>query len=320
MDVEALPGHTFGAVVRGVCLATVLQSSDPDKLTTLRQHCLDLFHQYGVLIFPKQRLTPQEELDFAKWFPHHSDAPIEERAGPYSDTFRRWKLPALPEVQVQGWGKLQDHHGVSGVMTPSVMCHEWHTDGIHELEKPCVYTSMYAVKVPPTGGDTLFCSGYEVWESLTAEEREDLGRRTVTYSSQRNRMSYDGCLATQGEPNVSNGPDVEVTSSAVAEYRHPLFRQHPVTGGVALFTAPLFMKEVAGCEGEHGKGAALIARLLRKGVQGAYRHKFSEGDLVIWDNRCILHSATPMPSLPPPGLRVVHRIRMSSTEIPVAPV
>jgi len=316
--VEPLPGHTFGAVVRGVCLATVLRSGEAESLKTLRHRCLDLFHQYGVLIFPKQCLTPQEELDIAKWFPHDPDAAIEERAGPYSEAFRKWKLPSLPEVQVQGWGEIREHHGVSGVMTPSVMSHEWHTDGIHELDHPCVYTSMYALEVPPSGGDTLFCSGYDVWDSLTTEERKDFCCRRVTYSSQRNRMSYDGCMATKGEPNVQNGPDAENISNSVKEFTHPLFRQHPVTGRMALFTAPMFMKEVSGCTEGHEEGAALLARLLRVGVQGAYRHRFSVGDLVIWDNRCILHSATPMPSLPPPGRRVIHRIRMSSKELPAS--
>ena len=58
-----------------------------------------------VLVFQGQQgLLPEQELAFAKWFPHDPKAPLTERAGPFSESYRKWKLPALPEIQVQGWG------------------------------------------------------------------------------------------------------------------------------------------------------------------------------------------------------------------------
>ena len=55
-------------------------------------------------------------------------------------------------------------------------------DGVHELECPCVYTRMLAVRVPPVGGDTLFCCGYTMWDGLTSEQKLDLGQRHVVYT------------------------------------------------------------------------------------------------------------------------------------------
>lgn len=155
-----------------------------------------------------------------------------------------------------------------------------------------------------------------------------LGRYTVVYSHRAHGMSTDGCQALpQAESNVHNGPSaVNPTADASAEVEettcHPLFRQHPMTGRVALFTAPMFMVAVKDGDGHalpSSEGHALVARLLHLAVRGAYQHHFEKNDLVLFDNRCMLHSATPMPSLPPPGRRLMHRIRMSSTELPLAP-
>jgi len=93
-----------------------------------------------------------------------------------------------------------------------------------------------------------------------------------------------------------------------------------LTGKAALFVAPLFMASVDGCR-SHEEASALIAALIQRGVAGAYQHKFGEGDLVAWDNRRMLHSATPMPADLDISVaqRIVHRIRMSSTEVPRPP-
>jgi len=313
-EVSPLVGHSFGAVVTGWDIREALL--DPAAWQT--QICR-LFEQYGLLVFPQQVLSPSEELAFAKWFPYDEAAPIEERAGPYCDNFIRWKIPRHPEIQVQGWGTIPDgHHGVSGTMRPAVLSHEWHTDGIHELRTPPVYTSMYAVEVPPEGGDTLFASGYEAWDRLDGATKAKMRGRHVMYTQEPHRMSPDGCLALPGEPNVFNGPDqAHHKGVSQQQHRHPLFRRHPATGRLALYVAPMYMAGVD-CEVDHEQAADLVARLLRPVVgASAYRHRFSKGDLVVWDNRCMLHSATPMPEGGAKGLRLIHRIRMSSTEVPL---
>jgi len=315
MKIYPIENSSFGAVVTEFSIAEALQSTDPD---TIRRKCNDAFEDYGLLIFREQELSPGQELAFAKWFPFDEDASIEERAGPYSESFLRWKLPEHPEIQVQGWGDLQDHHGVSGTMKPKVSCHEWHTDGVHDLDKPPVYTSMYALQVPPEGGETLFASGYNAWEALPEADRKSLWQRRVIYTSLPHRMSEDGCLALPGDPNVINGPGGFESHSHVRHTSHPMFRLHPCTGRVALSVAPMFMHAVEEID-SHTEAAALLARILKLAVARSYRHKFAKGDLVIWDNRCMLHSATPLPSFPPPGHRIIHRIRMSSKEVPVCP-
>ena len=95
---EPLDGHSFGAEITGFDISTALTSPDANAI---RADCLAAFARYGLLIFRGQQLEPDQELQFAKWFPYDEAAPVEERAGPYTTEFVKWKLPETPEVQVQ---------------------------------------------------------------------------------------------------------------------------------------------------------------------------------------------------------------------------
>jgi len=178
------------------------------------------------------------------------------------------KLPEWPDIQVQGLGTVEAHHGVAGTMEPCITTREWHTDGMHELACPPVLTSMYAIEVPPVAGDTLFASGYDAWDALAPTERERLGNALVHYKMHPNKISADGTLAeildttSSDESNVRNGPaavsggdsrepdgggvgqahaGAAVQAHArAAPVAHPIFRRHPNTDRVALSVAPLF--------------------------------------------------------------------------------
>lgn len=312
LKVTPLEDHSFGAIVSGATVQEILKSVD------LQNELVDAFNKNGLVILQKQELTPSEEFAIAKLFPHDAEAPITERAGPYSADFKKWKLPEIPEIQVQGWGKLEDHYGVSGTMAPKVETREWHTDGIHELKCPCVLTSVYAVSVPPVGGETLFASGYEVWDALEPKQRAEVGKLHVRYTMRQNRMSEDGTHATIGvETNVANGPDAKILRTQTPDTQtfrlHPMFRLHPHTSRPALSVAPLYMHSI---DGMNEKDAcALVSKMIQLAMPGMYAHRFEKGDFVLWDNRCLLHSASP--NLHRQGLRLLHRIRMSSKEVPI---
>ena len=136
----------------------------------------------------------------------------------------------------------------------------------------------------------------------------------------KNGMREDGCTSMlHGGQTVKNGPGGEQADAERGGCPGG-FREHPVTGKAALFVAPLFMASVDGCR-SHEEASALVAGLFQRRVAGAYQHKFGVGDLVAWDNRRMLHSATPMPADLDISVaqRIVHRIRMSSTEVPRPP-
>eukprot|EP00929_Paragymnodinium_shiwhaense_P007693 TRINITY_DN111600_c0_g1_i1.p1 TRINITY_DN111600_c0_g1~~TRINITY_DN111600_c0_g1_i1.p1 ORF type:complete len:333 (-),score=18.76 TRINITY_DN111600_c0_g1_i1:110-1108(-) len=318
MLVEApFSGCSFGAVISGVTVQDILKNS------SLQEQLVSAFNEHGVLVLRGQTLRPQEEMALAKLFPHDADAPIEERAGPYSEGFRKWKLPQWPEIQVQGWGHIENYHGISGTMCPRVETREWHTDGIHDLRCPCVLTQIYCVSAPPVGGETLFASGYVAWEMLSFHRHQQLSRRIVHYKPVPNKMDEAGTRAQIGAAtNVRNSPGLESMDAQSPDISasHPLFRRHPVTGRVALSVAPYYMHSITGVA-DSEEAAALVDELLQGAVAKMYAHKFQVGDLVLCDNRCMLHSASPTPHTTGesdlPGLRLLHRIRMSSKEEPL---
>jgi len=302
-------GYSFGATVSRAAVQEILKSSD------LQKQLVDAFNEHCLLVLHDQNLIPSEEMAIAKLFPHNADVPVEERAGPYSEHWKKWKLPHLQEVQIQGWGEVEDHYGVSGTLAPKVETREWHTDGIHELNCAPVLTSMYAISAPPVGGETLFISGYNVWDALPIARRAEVGHLCVHYKRKPNRMSEDGTHATiDAETNVENGPGgVLIEASSCISSSHPLFRLHPSTGRVALHVAPLFMHSIEGMD--ESDAFALVSEMIKLAVPGMYAHVFKKGDIVLWDNRCLLHSASPCHSKQ--GLRLLHRIRMSSQEVAV---
>eukprot|EP01052_Picozoa_sp_SAG31_P007621 SAG31_NODE_366_length_16817_cov_17.317921_14_plen_168_part_00 len=154
-------------------------------------------------------------------------------------------------------------------------------------------------------------------------------------------MAADGCEALVNEPL---GDDI-VPDGGVRGYTnckdgiatdlgevvcHPICIVHPTSGKPALFVAPMYTRDLvdkARCESSdcigfkplsHVESHALLGDLLRQGLGGTkvYRHVWERGDLVAWDNRSILHTATPVSSIGG-GNRVIHRIRMASFSRPL---
>jgi taurine dioxygenase len=148
----------------------------------------------------------------------------------------------------------------------------WHTDGARQPEPPSL-TLLYAEQVPDEGGDTLFLNTYAAYEALDAEDKETLG----------------GLRALLG-----------------TGVEHPIVRTHPVTGRRALYVDMGYTTGVKGVEREEA------LRLFRElddyysNAKWVYRHRYRKGDLAIWDNACVSHSATEAPD-PEKHVRVMLR-------------
>ncbi len=174
----------------------------------------------------------------------------------------------------------------------------WHTDDSF-MAVPCSLTILHGVKVPETGGDTQFVNMYAAHDALDAETRRRLdGLRVVhRYDSSRkaNRVN------TRTAAEVALTPDVD----------HPIVRTHPETGRKALYLNPNRMEQVVGMERAESDRLldALIAHATEPRFQ--YRHKWSPGDILIWDNRCTMHKANA--DYPEGSRREMHRIILEGT-------
>ena len=148
----------------------------------------------------------------------------------------------------------------------------WHSDVTFE-DSPPDATLLYSIVVPDEGGDTLFSCQHLAYNDLDSKLKSDLANKMAVHSN-------IGVLMLSGQ-DPKNAKTVE----------HPIFRSHPETGKKAIYVTEAFVKEIKGLESEDSQ--KILQTLYAHATQEKYiyRHKWSKGDLVIWDNRSVQHFA-----------------------------
>jgi taurine dioxygenase len=249
----------LGAEIRGVDVSQPLPDAAFSKV-------LDVLHDRCVIVFRGQKLAPQQLAAFSARFGeldvHHM---IEHT------------LPDLPTVRVLS-NVVKDGRAI-GIARGGM---HWHSD-LSYKEKPALGTLLYGIECPPEGADTLFANMYAAYDSLPPQTREKLhGLRAVHDRNYRYRELY---------PN--RPPLTPQQIAKVPPVEHPVVRVHPVTRRRALFIAKDIVSRVVGMDVDEGR--RLVEELEQFATRPAfvYAHKWRAGDLVVWDNRCLLHRATP---------------------------
>jgi taurine dioxygenase len=145
----------------------------------------------------------------------------------------------------------------------------FHTDTSY-VRNPPAYTALRAVRVPDRGGHTLFTNQYAAYETLPPDVRRELTGRAITH--------------------VVTGLDLEPGAETQAD--HPVFPVHPLTGRTALYlSTPQRCAAISGMSAS--EAARTVDFLFRHSTRddNIYRHAWTAGDVVMWDNRCVLHCA-----------------------------
>lgn len=188
----------------------------------------------------------------------------------------------LGEVESHGGGRPGKRHDVAHVTAnldadgnPSGRFakganYRWHTDKPYYAVPPAL-TTLYAVELPPQGGDTEFANTALAYAALPeATRRRIAGLRVVFQWEHGRRPGY----------YANDLPPVD----------HPLVRTHPETGRPALYLGNHATRILGLPEDD---GAALLDELLSHATQPefVYVHRWRRGDLIVWDNRCLLHRA-----------------------------
>ncbi|MGA8328454.1 MAG: TauD/TfdA family dioxygenase [Mycobacterium sp.] len=182
------------------------------------------------------------------------------------------------EIPVPGHPELNVVSNVGRVKPRST----FHTDTSY-VRKPPAFTALRAVAVPERGGQTLFSNQYAAYDTLPVDIRQELQGRAITH------------VVT----GLQLGPDDE-TSAA-----HRIFNVHPVTGRTYLYlSTPQRCARISGMSSE--RAADFVDFLFTHSTRpdNVYRHNWAPGDVVVWDNRCVLHCADHTGVL---GDRVMHR-------------
>jgi taurine dioxygenase len=156
------------------------------------------------------------------------------------------------------------------------------------VRRPPAYTALRAVTIPAQGGETLFTNQYRAYETLPAEVRALLVGRTIRH--------------------VVTGLELSGDDETAAE--HPVFRRHPVSGRTSLFiSTPERCVSISGMADAQAREMIAFLYAHSTAAANTYRHVWSPGDVVMWDNGCVLHRADHAHVA---GDRVMHRGMVSA--------
>jgi taurine dioxygenase len=252
--IAPLSEHT-GAEVNGVDLTRPVDAA-------LRARLNRAFVEHSVLVFRDQRLSPPQLLAavqlFGEVFPQHNT---------------RFALPECPEIH---YISNQDFYPDGKRYIPG---EGYHTDHSNAVEPPKA-TVLHAVELPDRGGDTQFVNMHRAYDDLPAAMRQriDLMRAVHVYQS---RFSERKLMALSEEARAAVPDGVW----------HPLVRTHPESGRKSIYLNPIRTEGIDGME--EAAALALLDELLAHATQPQYeyRHQWRTGDMVMWDNRCLLHKA-----------------------------
>jgi taurine dioxygenase len=157
----------------------------------------------------------------------------------------------------------------------------FHTDHSNHPHPPKA-TTLFAVALPRSGGDTQYVNMHAAYDDLPAHTKQQIAelKAVHVYLSKYSPRP----LGRITEDSRRNVPPPGV---------HPLVRTHPENGRKALFLNPVRMVSIVGMEDD--EALVLIAELMRHATQKKYeyRHKWRHGDWVLWDNRSVMHQANP---------------------------
>lgn len=258
LSIRPVQGN-FVADVAGVDLAKPV---DEATMTALRRALADR----SVLVFRGQALTEPQHIDFSRRF-----------GTLHIHTAKHYLLPDFPEILVLS------NRGEKGTTPVENGGAYWHSD-VSYTERPPLGSLLYALEVPPTGGDTLYADMFAAYDTLPeATKRRIHGLKAIhRYADRYAKMQEGGKRPALTKEQLSSVPDVV----------HPVVRTHPDNGRKALFVNEGFTVGIQGLS--EAEGRALLDDLLAHATQDrfVYAHKWRKGDLVFWDNRSTQHRAT----------------------------
>jgi taurine dioxygenase len=282
--IDVIPtGAALGAELRGVDLRRI----DDADFAIIHRAWID--HQ--VLLFRDQHLDDAALLGFSRRFGALDHAPIQENG-------RRF-VEGHPEIYVVS-NVIENGAAIGSLGAGEAV---WHTD-MSYLEDPPKASMLYALEIPPTGGNTGFGSMYRAYETMPAALRGRI---------EGMRVKHDGTYNSGGYVRQGVTP-TDDPRSAPGTF-HPLVCTHPESGRRGLY---LGRRRNAYIEGlELAESEALLDEIWRHATREelTWYNTWRVGDLVLWDNRCTMHRRDPFDAS---ARRVMHRTQIKGDARPRA--
>ncbi len=268
---------TLGAEISEIDLSLPVTNQE-------KYHLKSLFAEYAVLVFPNQPLTPGQFVRAAEIF-----GPLMEQQ------IKKFTLSDYPLV---GYNSTKDLPLINGKL--QVRGENFHTDHSNDLEPPMA-TSLVAVEIPSYGGDTQFVDVRKAFDDLSAEMKEKIIKLKSRHVHESSRSPRSFAKLTPEE------------MAKIPQTIQPLVIEHPETHRPALYLNTGRMEGIVDMQDE--AAYALINQLYVHSTQEKYeyRHKWRVGDLVIWDNRAVMHQANA--DYNPEEFRYLYRIMLKGAPL-----
>ena len=256
MKVERLTG-VLGAKVMGIDV-TQLSDSDFQQLRALA--C-----EHGVVFLPQQDLSVQQQVHFSHRFGPAAESPFIEPS------------PDHPEV-IKVLKEARDGNAFN-------FGGAWHSD-FSFLASPPSFTILLALDIPPYGGDTLWSCMAAAYSALSPQQKEQFESIQSVHTA---RDAYSPKL--QAIHSGLSSMNIVCDDSANNVSLHPLITTHPETGKKILFFNRAYVRDLVGIDDAEKKQLLDWLHLHTTDAKFSVRHKWSVGDLAIWDNRSTQHYA-----------------------------
>ncbi len=269
MQIEPI-GKDFGAEIADVDLRNLSETT----FDAVKQ----AFWRYAVLVFPEQTLDQEDQAAFAARFGPLEDAPS---AIYRNDARKRMRGDITDVSNIDDDGSLwREDSRVRDLQRANQL---WHTDSSFKYV-PALASCLLARAVPPVGGHTEFADLRAAYDAMPAARRTALDPL----------IAHHTLMASRGRMGFADFSPEETEAMKAVPQR--LVRIHPQSGRRTLYLA----SHIQAIDGMNAQETArLVDELIAHATQPrfVYRHRWRVGDLVLWDNRCTMHRATPFDDL-----------------------
>ena len=265
----------LGAEISGVDLTRKL---DAETVAAIHQAWLDQL----VIVIRGQELSDDDQIRFAEYF------------GPVGDYLRpgvlRNDAMAARHKAVMFVSNIVENGEPIGALPDGEMM--FHTDTGYD-SAPHKATTLYAMEIPSSGGNTIFSNQYMVHDALPDDLKSTLDGRDAF-----NAYEFGTTIKTKDRYDADGRPEAV----------HPVFRPHSDTRRLTVYVNELMTEHVIGLGDAESRAALDRLFALQREPRFLYEHVWRAGDLVMWDNRCTLHART---DFPPEERRLLRRVTVA---------
>ncbi len=232
----------------------------------------DIFLEHCAICFRNQNLDIASFVTAAKNF-----------GKPKQHLYRAYRLDDFPEVSIVS-NEDKDTHGTGKTYNRAA---HFHSDEIYK-EIPCKATMLYADVVPRIGGETRFINLRKAYVALPEKKKQEIDGLKALFRHQHSIFKK-----STNDPSLVLPKLSKEEAKEVPDVIHPVVRTHPENGTKALFITNTRTEFVINMEASESEALlqSLYSHIYTDRFQ--YHHHWRKGDMVMWDNRCLLHAATP---------------------------